>query len=714
METDVSQDIQDYWNEVKHHSSSDEVNEEDFSTRSCDEGELETEWLKDAGLSHLTEPFLHGREVSESDLEGALLDFSKLQAEAIKRRVKTLNNTIRQRRSKAKHRKADVRDVFKDYENHSSGSQSRSVTPDSLDSGEIRLSEVDSFTTTIHLPGNNITGGQWKLKKPLSRAPSAPPVNQVQKSQHHNHHNHIVSNREIFRNYVPDIADSVSDGLRLISYQYLGTLPRHRSGSDPLYLDVTVEDTEKTNRVNLSPGNTRRLSRSHGNLLDVGENFSDYNKGGESVDRTWIDSLDEADVLLLRPRFLAEVTALFDSSNKPLQKRKPYKTNRKSEGNVFGLPLNQLLEKDERLLTTQSSLLKNVPIVFQKLINHLEQHSLKDEGLLRVAGLKARTDILTNAIENHFYGDMMKVDEVLYQMTSHDVASALKKLLRDLPEPLLTFKFLSMFYDIHELDENKKRTALNLLILLLPKENQSTLRYLFQFLIKVSRLEEYNKMGIHCIATILAPSLFPPRFVRLSKDDMASQVKSAEICIELTEVLLTYGESLWLVPKYLVGQLRSLHQTRQERKENNKPKLFGKNRNKITNRVRDVQDGVIIVEASQFGMKHFPICITEATTAREVILKIMHEGMLLADKKKSPPRERSRPLHELAPRGLALSCFLSSAAPETALQTHFLCEAGGNLIKRELEHNTLVSGVLKENPGASWRLQCRHRNCPRR
>lgn len=80
------------------------------------EGELETEWLKDAGLSHLTEPFRHGREVTETELEGALLDFSKPQAEAIKRRVKTLNNTIRQRRSKAKHRKADVRDVFRDYE----------------------------------------------------------------------------------------------------------------------------------------------------------------------------------------------------------------------------------------------------------------------------------------------------------------------------------------------------------------------------------------------------------------------------------------------------------------------------------------------------------------------------------------------------------------------------------------------------------------------
>ncbi|EEB18162.1 conserved hypothetical protein [Pediculus humanus corporis] len=723
METDVNQDIQDYWNEVKHHSGSEEIGEEDLSSRSCEEGELETEWLKDAGLSHLTEPFLHGLEVSESELEGALLDFSKLQAEAIKRRVKTLNNTIRQRRSKAKHRKADVRDVFKDYENHSSGSQSRSVTPDSLDSVEIRLNDVDSFTTTIHLPGSNISGVPWKLKKPLSRAPSAPPINHVKKNQ--NVQNHNYTNREIFRNYVPDIADSVSDGLRLISYQYLGTLPRNRSGSDPLYLDVTVEESEKLDPSrlrNLSPSNGRRLSRSHGNLLDVEEKYSIYNNNNnnnnnynESEDRTWIDSLDEADVLLLRPRFLAEVTSLFDSSNKPLQKRKPYKSNRKSDGAVFGLPLNVLLEKDERILSTQGSLLKNVPYIFQKLINHLEQHSLKDEGLLRVAGLKGRTEILTNAIENHFYSDMIKVDEILYQVTSHDVASALKKLLRDLPEPLLTFKFLSTFYDVHELDENKRKTALNLLILLLPKENQSTLRYLFQFLIKVSRLEEYNKMGIHGIATILAPSLFPPRFVRLSKDDMASQVKSAEICIELTEILLSYGESLWVVPKYLVSQLRSLNQTRQERKENNKPKLlFGKARHKIVSRVRDVQDGVIIVEASQFGMKHFPICITETTTARDVIFKIMHEGMMLADKKKTPPRERSRPLSELAPRGLALSCFLSSAAPEMALQTHFLCEVGGNIVKRELEHSTIVASVLRENPGASWKLQCRHRNCPKR
>jgi len=36
------------------------------------------------------------------------------------------------------------------------------------------------------------------------------------------------------------------------------------------------------------------------------------------------------------------------------------------------------------------------------------------------------------------------------------------------------------------------------------------------------------------------------------------------------------------------------------------------------------------------------------------------------------------------------------------------------LVERELDHRALVSVVLQENPGARWRLECRHRNCPKR
>ena len=79
-------------------------------------GEDETVWLQEAGLGELAVPFLDGREIAEKELENAVVNYSKPQREAIKKRVKSLNNTLRQRKNKARHRKADVRDVFKDVE----------------------------------------------------------------------------------------------------------------------------------------------------------------------------------------------------------------------------------------------------------------------------------------------------------------------------------------------------------------------------------------------------------------------------------------------------------------------------------------------------------------------------------------------------------------------------------------------------------------------
>lgn len=59
--------------------------------------------------------------------------------------------------------------------------------------------------------------------------------------------------------------------------------------------------------------------------------------------------------------------------------------------------------------------------------------------------------------------------------------------------------------------------SLNLLVLLLPAENRATLRALLQF---TSKLVEYqqrhdleNKMTEHNVAMIIAPSLFPPRYI---------------------------------------------------------------------------------------------------------------------------------------------------------------------------------------------------------
>jgi len=69
-----------------------------------------------------------------------------------------------------------------------------------------------------------------------------------------------------------------------------------------------------------------------------------------------------------------------------------------------------------------------------------------------------------------------------------------------------------MLNDIAALADDMTRAhALNLLVLLLPAEYRSTLRALFRFLTRVVQNQNYNKMSLHNVAMIMAPSLFSPQ-----------------------------------------------------------------------------------------------------------------------------------------------------------------------------------------------------------
>lgn len=81
------------------------------------EGEDEAEWLSAAGLGELTEAWKAGREVQPEELGAALRPLSRTQAEAVKRRVRSLNHTVKQRfNQRQRTRKPHVRNVFKDSE----------------------------------------------------------------------------------------------------------------------------------------------------------------------------------------------------------------------------------------------------------------------------------------------------------------------------------------------------------------------------------------------------------------------------------------------------------------------------------------------------------------------------------------------------------------------------------------------------------------------
>lgn len=84
----------------------------------------------------------------------------------------------------------------------------------------------------------------------------------------------------------------------------------------------------------------------------------------------------------------------------------------------------------------------------------------------------------------------------------------LKKYLRSLPDPLLTFEFYSDFVAAaQKQNETQRKAAILNIINQLPKENYNNLRYLTKFLSYLSEKNQENKMSPQNIAIVMSPNL---------------------------------------------------------------------------------------------------------------------------------------------------------------------------------------------------------------
>lgn len=101
--------------------------------------------------------------------------------------------------------------------------------------------------------------------------------------------------------------------------------------------------------------------------------------------------------------------------------------------------------RDRRICSDNST----VPQVFQIILEELETRCCKEEGILRVAGQKQRVEILCSELEAHFYTKPDEMKSLLQKSMCHELVAVLKRLLRDLPQPLLTTELINLFYQIH-------------------------------------------------------------------------------------------------------------------------------------------------------------------------------------------------------------------------------------------------------------------------
>ncbi|KAG6866566.1 hypothetical protein C0991_002051 [Blastosporella zonata] len=224
------------------------------------------------------------------------------------------------------------------------------------------------------------------------------------------------------------------------------------------------------------------------------------------------------------------------------------KKNIKKKG-VFGVPLDFLVERegsDSMLGATREPL--RVPSFIDDVISAMKQMDMSIEGIFRKNGNIRRLKDLTEAIDR----DPASVD--LTQDNPVQLAALLKKFLRDLPDPLMTFKLHRLFIATQSLTTDAERTKyLHLVSLILPKSHRDTMEILFVFLKWVASFahmdaETGSKMDLSNLATVICPSILYAR----GRDAMRDETFGG---LRVITSLLEHQDEFFVVPEEFVAML---------------------------------------------------------------------------------------------------------------------------------------------------------------
>ena len=204
---------------------------------------------------------------------------------------------------------------------------------------------------------------------------------------------------------------------------------------------------------------------------------------------------------------------------------------------IFGVALDQLVERDYEESTDgvgPGSL--KVPSLVQEAVSAMKTMDMSVEGVFRKNGNIKRLNDVKEEIDAK---GAVEVD--LTKENAVQVAALLKKFLRELPDPLMTYKLNKLWITSQRIDDvDKRRRVLHLTCCLLPKAHRDTMEVLFTFLNWVSSFshvdeESGSKMDIHNLATVIAPNIIHRGKENVPVDDSFLGIEAVHSLIECNE-----------------------------------------------------------------------------------------------------------------------------------------------------------------------------------
>ncbi|KAI7906100.1 uncharacterized protein BX663DRAFT_498779 [Cokeromyces recurvatus] len=261
---------------------------------------------------------------------------------------------------------------------------------------------------------------------------------------------------------------------------------------------------------------------------------------------------------------------------------------------VFGVSLDKMIQRDHIHTSLQKkeagitlcdftptlnacfSDNASIPLFVKTCIMAILQSDMLVEGVFRKNGNIRQLKMLAQSIDNLYEtttsADMkVYMEKLLTNQSSIQLTALLKRYLRELPEPLLTFPLYKLFIQcgkvMNDTIENRddRLKALHFACCLLPKPNRDTMLMIFCCLKWVSTFSNMNKMDIHNLARIVAPSVLfekpiaSPVFTDHDKRQYSRQGTEEEISV--IEVLIREIDKISIIPADLkILALNDVHQ----------------------------------------------------------------------------------------------------------------------------------------------------------
>lgn len=183
----------------------------------------------------------------------------------------------------------------------------------------------------------------------------------------------------------------------------------------------------------------------------------------------------------------------------------------------FGVSLQYIREKNRGAV---------IPPVISQTVSYLKEKGLRTEGIFRRS---ARVQIIKDVQKLYNLGKPVNFDEF---SDIHVPAVILKTFLRELPEPLLTFRVYNQVQELLNVESSLRVSRCKQIIEGLPEQNFIVTKFLLCFLHMVSQESIVNKMSPSNLACVFGVNLVWPRHGSISLSALTPVNIFAEILIE--------------------------------------------------------------------------------------------------------------------------------------------------------------------------------------